>query len=313
MVKGRCIFCHKSSNSVDYNAVFKKKIDICLCNDCQLYFFANAPTDDFLNKYYSNTYFNEVQNHILISKLKSYFSKMRAYSQFNYIMKRCYIKPNGRVLEVGCGEGYLIYNFKKAGYDTKGLELNEYMVKKAQKKLGLDLKKEDLLQIKNEKFDLIIMSHVIEHFTDPIKILNHCKHLLNKGGTLFLEVPDSPLPPSKKVDLHEYLGTTHIFNFKAKSLELLIKASGFKLINVKKFGYNIPNLFHKYKQKISRLLIGVCFISYSPIVILGTICSVTNMYINYILKRDTLAIIPLNSKVDALGQNLRIIVIKSNN
>jgi SAM-dependent methyltransferase len=52
------------------------------------------------------------------------------------------------------------------------------------------LKPEDLAKL--EKFDLIRMQHVFEHFTveDGLVVLENCYHLLNPGGYLLITVPD---------------------------------------------------------------------------------------------------------------------------
>ena len=41
----------------------------------------------------------------------------------------------------------------------------------------------------NDKYDLIILSHVIEHFTDLDKIINKLKKLLNPNGVLYILTP----------------------------------------------------------------------------------------------------------------------------
>ncbi len=46
------------------------------------------------------------------------------------------------------------------------------------------------LSIINEKFDVIVSSHVIEHQLDLIKHLNMVNSLLNEGGSYYLIVPD---------------------------------------------------------------------------------------------------------------------------
>ncbi len=42
-----------------------------------------------------------------------------------------------------------------------------------------------------DKFDIIIMHHILEHVTDPVGVLSKCKDLLNDGGKLILSVPNA--------------------------------------------------------------------------------------------------------------------------
>ena len=45
-------------------------------------------------------------------------------------------------------------------------------------------------KIVNEKFDLIIANHVIEHIPDTISWLNEMSKILTKSGKIFLSIPD---------------------------------------------------------------------------------------------------------------------------
>ena len=58
----------------------------------------------------------------------------------------------------------------------------------------------DNLPFKDEEYDFVINSHVIEHFYDPIKAINEWLRVIKKGGYVFLIVPhkertfDKPRP-----------------------------------------------------------------------------------------------------------------------
>jgi 2-polyprenyl-3-methyl-5-hydroxy-6-metoxy-1,4-benzoquinol methylase len=46
-----------------------------------------------------------------------------------------------------------------------------------------------------EQFDLVILSHLLEHLDDPIPALSTVKKLLTKDGVLFVNVPlNAPMP-----------------------------------------------------------------------------------------------------------------------
>jgi 2-polyprenyl-3-methyl-5-hydroxy-6-metoxy-1,4-benzoquinol methylase len=55
---------------------------------------------------------------------------------------------------------------------------------------GINVRKGSIEQIKsNEKFDLIILSHVLEHLLNPSVFLKKIKSILSDNGILYIEVP----------------------------------------------------------------------------------------------------------------------------
>ncbi|CAB4859155.1 MAG: methyltransferase domain-containing protein [Actinobacteria bacterium] len=100
-------------------------------------------------------------------------------------------KPGGRLLDVGCGHGLLLDQAKKAGYDTMGLELSSANAAHARDELGLDVREVGLEDFLDEQgFDVVVLADVIEHLTDPVSAIDHCKRLLAPGGVLCIVTPD---------------------------------------------------------------------------------------------------------------------------
>jgi 2-polyprenyl-3-methyl-5-hydroxy-6-metoxy-1,4-benzoquinol methylase len=239
---------------------------------------------------------------------------MRAFSQYNYIINflKKSDKREGNVLEVGPGYGYLLYYFKKNGFNILGLEYNHYMIKKAKELLGLEFKNMSIYELDVEKkFDVILFSHVLEHFTDPISLLSKCKSLLRDNGVIFIEVPDSPLIKDiTKEELFEYLNTIHIYNFKPKSLKLLFEKTNFKIISIDKFLYYMPTVFKKNEKEISwAMLSGE--IPNSLSLFLQTIFSFSLMLGRFVISMDPFRGISLDYLCDSRAQFIRLIARKT--
>ena len=78
------------------------------------------------------------------------------------------------VLDVACGTGRVMDMLKCGGYDVKGIDNNELAVSFAKSK-GLDVSLGDCskgLPYKDNEFDTCIAIHALEHFDDPIALLN---------------------------------------------------------------------------------------------------------------------------------------------
>lgn len=97
----------------------------------------------------------------------------------------------GRLLDLGCGNGAFLLRARSAGWETVGVDLDPKAVQAARKH-GLDVRLGgvEVLDPAAGQFDIITMSHVIEHVHDPLAVLASCARLLRPGGLLWLETPN---------------------------------------------------------------------------------------------------------------------------
>ena len=79
------------------------------------------------------------------------------------------------------------------------------------------------------KFNLIVLSHILEHLTNPFEYLKLIHRLLVKNGTLFIEIPF--LDNLFKVDVFP-----HLLFFDPNSLRKLCERAGFDVLTVQSFG-----------------------------------------------------------------------------
>ena len=111
---------------------------------------------------------------------------------FIELFKILKVKPNDSILDVGIGNGELLYNLKKKYRNNKlsGFELLPSLIKAAKKNLpkSVNIHKVDITKKINthEKFDVITMSGVIGIFDDYKKPLRNLLKILKPNGRLFI-------------------------------------------------------------------------------------------------------------------------------
>lgn len=215
--------------------IWKEYKDVYQCDECSLYFI-DSPTDEEINSLYKNEYHNNIKNKLFeIAKSKMRYA--RSLSQFNFIKQTIDLK-NKDICEIGAFDGLLLSLFKKNNNNVFGYELNDDARVYAKKKYDIDLK-ENFLESKS-KYDIIILSHVIEHFREPKEILIKIKSMLKENGFIYIEVPNSPMLNECSYNmLMRYLNTEHIVNFNMDNLIKFAESADLKIVRSEYNNYNI--------------------------------------------------------------------------
>ncbi len=99
-----------------------------------------------------------------------------------------------RVLDVGCGTGFLTLLLAELGHHAEGLDIAEPMLERARMKAaaaGLDIPffsgdAENLTEIEDGRYDLIVERHVIWTLPDPAGALREWRRILAPGGRVAL-------------------------------------------------------------------------------------------------------------------------------
>lgn len=154
-----------------------------------------------------------------------------------------YIKPDSKVLDIGCGSGVSLLEMEKLGGVPYGVEPDPYAQKIAGK-LNLRIHQGFITDnfFPGIKFDYITASQVIEHESDPEKFMAAAyKRLKNKGQMIFSFPNAGSL--SRKIFKEKWIHwhvPYHCNFFTKKSFIILAKSSGFK---IKKIITITPNLW----------------------------------------------------------------------
>ncbi len=139
----------------------------------------------------------------------------------------------GKVLEIGCADGRNVVVFAENGYDVCGIDLSQEYVEFGRSK-GLNLICEDAetFEKRGQKFDIIVLNHVLEHFTDLGRELSIIRRMLKQDGWLYVGVPGVKALSYGvyKGDFLLMLQNAHIFNFTAATLSRTMKKYGFDTV-----------------------------------------------------------------------------------
>lgn len=138
--------------------------------------------------------------------------------------------PPGDMLDFGFGAGQLVMRLRDMGWNVAGVEFDHKVLTMAREKLGMDVRS-SILSFPENRFDVITLSHVIEHVPDPKATLRECTSRLRPGGRIVLATPNT------KSLGHEYFQENwrplepprHLFLFSPQSLAQCAERAGLEV------------------------------------------------------------------------------------
>ncbi len=152
-------------------------------------------------------------------------------------------KKDCSFFEIGCYDGYILYQLKKQGFkNVSGCDPSEGA--KIALSYGLDVKNEffNVKKIKN-KYDFIIARHLVEHLDNPFKFLKSLENIIYKNTKIIIEVPNGEFYLKK--GLVEVFSHQHIHLFNKFSMQSLVKETNFNIEKIKQEGANIYFILSK--------------------------------------------------------------------
>lgn len=240
------------------------KHTIVVCKNCGLIFSNPMLKKSFIENFYQSDFYRKLYNHNCKDTDKNFFSGEgdNSFNSYNFLKKFLPQKNNLNVLEIGSGHNANLTHFKKIG----SLFAVDYSKesKKLANNLGIKFEQGGVSKVKNFclKFDIIILSHVIEHFQDFINDINELKKFTHKNTLFYIEVPSMDLKYNldQLQNAHNFYFTKNTFLFYLNRLGLIClehgTASGIHQYGIFKIGKSdeikIDNEEYKKIMKIHK-------------------------------------------------------------
>ena len=132
-----------------------------------------------------------------------------------------------RVLDVGAGSGEFAFLMAQMGKTVTGIEPDVVCAAWCRDQMGLDVRTASLADglFAPDQFDLIRMSHVLEHLNDPVKYLRLVAGWLTADGVLFVQVPNIDVECRER-SVGGIFHFAHIFNFNPWTLRAAAAQAG---------------------------------------------------------------------------------------
>jgi 2-polyprenyl-3-methyl-5-hydroxy-6-metoxy-1,4-benzoquinol methylase len=194
------------------------------------------------DKYYPDDAFESLYH----LEEKNFWFRIRNKIIGNLISR--YLSPRSRILEVGCGTGYVSRYLKKLGYHVECSDQSSNALEFCKRReSGMKYHQYNLMEHHfTEEFDGICAFDVIEHIEDDATVLKNLYTALKPGGLLFVTVPADRRLWSA-MDIY----AEHKRRYSAEELRMKLKGTGFKVVELSYFMtflYPILRLSRKFQS-----------------------------------------------------------------
>ena len=220
----KCLICSNQTELFSNNS--NLDMSVYYCNKCNYYVTGNSQKEvnEKLVKLYSGQYWDErkAKNSIEsnYTDIDSLSKKRNWVSQYAYCKR--FFENKKSILEIGVGGGQASFWFEKEGFDINGIEPDARNVNLINKKLERGSITQSFIEDINleKEFDIIWMSHVLEHLVQPDVFFKKITKNLKPDGIFFIEVPSCEHEPTLKASIFE---NPHVHHFSKKALLKLVE------------------------------------------------------------------------------------------
>ena len=193
------------------------------CKKCLVAFLSPMPSDESLTSHYSTGADWDHRSSDMIAEIPIY--KRQAEARLNFITRYSTVVPTLRFLDVGAGFGAL-EKLMRENWPAADIHAIEPDQQARQRLTAAGFHSAaSLAEIDVTSFDLIVISHVLEHVPQPIQFLKALRPRLSANGTVFIEVPNEDF---------RFKTTTgsHIIFFNPATLTETVRQAGFEIISI---------------------------------------------------------------------------------
>lgn len=221
-----CVLCNATAREVvSERDRHGQPLVTALCPGCGLIRNDPVPTQEELDRFYGSSY-RESYKGASAPRQRQIWRNFEA-TRRHIIKFRDIYGRGGRWLDLGSGSGEFLSLATALGAKAEGVEPHAGYSAYCQQTLGLTVRTGTLesCDYAQGSFDLIRLSHVLEHMRDPVASLATLRDWLAPGGVLYVEVPDIEEEALQRVRgrLFHY---GHINNFNAVTLRALAGLAG---------------------------------------------------------------------------------------
>lgn len=158
---------------------------------------ADKPNQSELEAYYAASYYQSERGNYRKAYEDSELRYIRAkIKQRAAALRSIGVSRPGRMLDVGCGEGFALSFFAAEGWQVEGIDHSSAGLKAMNPDMAESLEVGDVFSLldrrldSGESYDVVWLSNVLEHVLDPVGLMTQLRQIVDDEGALVVTVPN---------------------------------------------------------------------------------------------------------------------------
>ena len=211
-----------------------------ICKKCGLVITSPRIAPSSLPEYYDRFYHVLNYGHLHVHDQQALFRLWQGNKIYRMLKPYLPDKKELSLLEIGAGTGNVLKEFtaeaakEEVAVSAEGTEYSYDCIEEC-RQAGVNIVYGDLdtMIAKGGTYDVLILSHVFEHFTDLKAEMSKIKKLIKPEGLLYIEVPglcNIGNIATYNFDFLEYVIHAHMYNFNRVSLTAVLAEGGFETL-----------------------------------------------------------------------------------
>ena len=208
-----------------------------------------APDPDELAKFYADTYFQEEKAATyanVYSEQEMAHKRLRADILVHAVLQSVggTVPGDGRLLEMGSGEGFLLASAHGSGWTAQGVDFSDHAIGNLHPEMLAYFEAGDAFAVldrmieEDQKYRVCILQNILEHLIDPVALLEKLPRLLTDDGLVVATVPNDysrlqeELSASGRIDREYWFAPPeHLHYFNADNIARFAERCGFDVID----------------------------------------------------------------------------------
>jgi len=257
-----CLICGGfDTKSISHKGKFGLPAHVSICINDGLIYLNPRWTEKRYQQFYSDEYDQYHRPQVLSPDEEGKYNRA---GQIWERLKNNKIGSLNSVLDIGAGMGWTLDFIRNQVNDCKSfaaIESSEYCAKHIMNTIGAEFLARDVetdwQQSHSKQFDLVIMRHVLEHFLNPIEVLQKVNYVLSSTGCVYIAVPNMMSPRGSLND--SWFRVVHTYYFSRITLLRVAARANLEPKFIQSNGSEIWGIFKKaspnYKERSASVYI----------------------------------------------------------
>jgi SAM-dependent methyltransferase len=223
--------------------ILPQEYDVVACCDCGFVYADTPAGQDVYDRYYADM--SKYETAYISADTALFIDRAKWISTF-------FEARNRSLLDVGCGNGQLLLELQKLGFsDLTALDPSQQCIDAIAAQGIQGIVGSIFDADASRRFDGVVLSGVLEHICDVSRVMEKMKSFTQRGGLLFVAVPDASRYQDYDTTPYDYFNIEHINHFEETSLVHLGLRHGFRVVGFLKtlvtfFPIQQPMIFCAY-------------------------------------------------------------------